>query len=1050
MKHTYRYFTAIAAAALTLSGCQKEGSFSDGEFGGDAVVRFVPSVSGSSSATHTKGTLYNETLSPVSLGEYVSEFMVTAYNMPSEGDPVKFIPDATASAFEAGFTADGYQKVMKRDGEDETEYWMTVQPSDATVADDEYIWKKNEVKTFYAYANLPAGEAATVASADATGQTLEYTVPATASAQTDILLGYYYGQGKTGSPAEQTGTAGIVFQHPLTAVRFIYGTITDNPDIRSIRLDGVAQRGTATMSPVEDHPESATIEWSGVDAYTHTVSQTKESGLPVASSVPKLIGEPFLLIPQDVAANHVTVTVTFTNSTSVSATIPAASPSGKWDAGKTNTYTINFDANACKLTVNVTAWNAEADVELPLEEDNSLLKGKFSISATEYVQFSKGNLYCTRFGTTTDNYTYSFDFEANQYDFRTRPGSISVQGGVVGTTETNMSGLFQWNQNCTAGSDYGAFSTTATISGATSDTFDWGPAVGNGWSTLSAAEWSYLIDYRPGNRYAWATVNGVVGMIIFPDGWTDTHSIGINGINYTYPDYKDQTITPENWKLLESDGAVFLPAAGESSGADISYVGKSGNYWSSTADNSNVSNSWYLTFNGLTTMWCASRSFGNSVRLVKKSAKPNSITYVDLGLPSGTLWADMNIGATTETGPGSYGDLFAFGETNACGEAPSPYIGWDGTKNSNYSGLIWKSAANYSDTYYKWGSNVKYNMNSGGLSVLQPEDDAAVVRLNDGSHIPTLEQWNELRANCTSKREDKDGINGYRITGPNGKTIYLPMSGIAAGSTGISMRNAEGDFAVNSLSDYQRAHRILVNTTNSFFNSGYFDFACPTYYGISVRPVKEAEFGFVDLGLPSGTQWANMNLGAKEVSDPGNYYVWGDIGLWYQSITDNNTVTMKSDYSGGFESAVYTEKGMLKNVTDKNLTGEFAQYDAAYAYSGGEYRMPSGIDVTELWYNTNHSQTPVVVNGVNCMKFENRNDASKFIIIPMGGNLEGTSVKDYNSRFRVWTSDCYDATHAKRFGAEITSGVITTVEYSLEHSRYKASPIRPVKTAPTE
>lgn len=824
-----RYIIAIAAAALTLSGCQKEGSFSDGEFGGDAVVRFVPSVSGSSSATHTKGTLYNETLSPVSLGEYVSEFMVTAYNMPSEGDPVKFIPDATASAFGAGFTADGYQKVMKRDGEDETEYWMTVQPSDATVADDEYIWKKNEVKTFYAYANLPAGEAATVASADATGQTLEYTVPATASAQTDILLGYYYGQGKTGSPAEQTGTAGIVFQHPLTAVRFIYGTITGNPDIRSIRLDGVAQRGTATMSPVEDHPESATIEWSGVDAYTHTVSQTKESGLPVASSVPKLIGEPFLLIPQDVAANHVTVTVTFTNSTSVSATIPAASLSGKWDAGKVNTYTINYVKDPASYNLTVTPWYSGVDEPMALEKDK-FIYGKFSVSPTEYVQFSRGNLQATYHAATS---SYTWNFAINQYDYiGEAPGN-----NTINNNGTNNDGavvdLFGWS---TSKTNYGIY-TTRTEADYSGDFKDWGTAIdptGKTWRTLSGGadgEWNYLLNVR--------TVKGGTG-----DGYcyTNTTSAGvtIEGIIYKglfiYPDdYSGATIgstgAPDTWIAINAAGIVFLPAAGGRGEASPYYfgVGTRGCYWSSTSSENGPSRyrSYHIDYSSSVDAQKENqRYYGFSVRLVQKFIKTVKIGDV--------CWANVNIGASE---PKDYGYFFSWGNTTGYVRSGSDWVTAEG-------GV--KLVDGFSEDNYK--STNGYSL-SGDIPV-NAQYDAARAYWGEPWRMPTLKELQDLYASTYWEWDDTDkGIYVYSPKSDDDKENYNGKSGYnkseallffpASGASGGPLPNPDTfgylwtSSIVPELDGYANMLGFL-NTTLVLPNL-YF-----RYVAVPIRPVRDA------------------------------------------------------------------------------------------------------------------------------------------------------------------------------------------------------------------
>lgn len=129
--------------------------------------------------------------------------------------------------------------------------------------------------------------------------------------------------------------------------------------------------------------------------------------------------------------------------------------------------------------------------------------------------------------------------------------------------------------------------------------------------------------------------------------------------------------------------------------------------------------------------------------------------WVDLGLPSGTLWATCNVGASS---PEEYGDQFAWGET-----APKEVYDW---------------------STYKWcnGSEnrmTKYCTNSSNGTVdnkreLDPEDDAAYVNWGPSWRMPTIEQLQELIDNCTWKYATMNGINGQYGIGPNGNTLFLP------------------------------------------------------------------------------------------------------------------------------------------------------------------------------------------------------------------------------------------------------------------------------------
>ena len=129
--------------------------------------------------------------------------------------------------------------------------------------------------------------------------------------------------------------------------------------------------------------------------------------------------------------------------------------------------------------------------------------------------------------------------------------------------------------------------------------------------------------------------------------------------------------------------------------------------------------------------------------------------FVDLGLPSGLLWAKYNIGAATESETGGY---FSWGET-----APKTVFGYG---------------------KYKFGSTfTKYNW-SDNLRELQPEDDAAFVNLGPWCHIPTKAEWEELIEKCTWEATKvtlpaatEPTVAYWKVTGPNGNHIILPSTG---------------------------------------------------------------------------------------------------------------------------------------------------------------------------------------------------------------------------------------------------------------------------------
>ncbi len=135
--------------------------------------------------------------------------------------------------------------------------------------------------------------------------------------------------------------------------------------------------------------------------------------------------------------------------------------------------------------------------------------------------------------------------------------------------------------------------------------------------------------------------------------------------------------------------------------------------------------------------------------------------WVDLGLPSGTLWATCNVGANA---PEEYGDYFAWGET-----APKDYYDWGTYK--------WCNGSSTTLTKYCTKSDYGYNGFVDNKTEFDPEDDAAYVNWGSSWRMPSVEQIQELCENCTWTWTQRNGVNGQLVTGPNGNTMFLPAAG---------------------------------------------------------------------------------------------------------------------------------------------------------------------------------------------------------------------------------------------------------------------------------
>lgn len=133
----------------------------------------------------------------------------------------------------------------------------------------------------------------------------------------------------------------------------------------------------------------------------------------------------------------------------------------------------------------------------------------------------------------------------------------------------------------------------------------------------------------------------------------------------------------------------------------------------------------------------------------------NGHEYVDLGLPSGLLWATCNVGANS---PEEYGDYFSWGET-----APRNNYAYDSETNSlSYSELQLQG----------------YIDEEGNLTQLC---DAAAVNWGGEWRMPTKAEVSELIYRCTWLATTQNGVKGYRVTGPNGNYIFLPKAGYCSG-----------------------------------------------------------------------------------------------------------------------------------------------------------------------------------------------------------------------------------------------------------------------------
>ena len=192
----------------------------------------------------------------------------------------------------------------------------------------------------------------------------------------------------------------------------------------------------------------------------------------------------------------------------------------------------------------------------------------------------------------------------------------------------------------------------------------------------------------------------------------------------------------------------------------------------------------------------------------------SSADAVDLGLS--VKWASCNVGAES---PEEYGGYYAWGETE---------------EKSNYSWETYKWCNGSYDTMTKYCTNSSYGTVD-NKTILDPEDDVARVKWGDGWRMPTKDEIKELVNKCSWEWTTVNGVNGQKVTGPNGNSIFLPAAGRRDG-TGLYYRGSVGYYWSGTLYEYDSyyAYYLCFYVWNYNWNDCHY-----RYYGFSVRPVTD-------------------------------------------------------------------------------------------------------------------------------------------------------------------------------------------------------------------
>ncbi len=325
---------------------------------------------------------------------------------------------------------------------------------------------------------------------------------------------------------------------------------------------------------------------------------------------------------------------------------------------------------------------------------------------------------------------------------------------------------------------------------------------GGDWAMPSPDDFSELQQYC---TCTWTTQNGVNGYLIK----------GTNG------------------------NSIFLPAAGYRYHGDLNDEGSYGYYWSSSLYELHSGYGCDLYFyEGYFYPWYGNRrDGGQSVRPVCPSAgDTNGHVAVDLGLPSGKLWADCNVGASAPEASGWY---IAWGETEA-----KEYYDWSNYKHMQSGKSEWYYINKYQAEDHQfdgvWYKDVKYCNQGDKKTTLEAKDDVATQSWGSEWRMPTAAEWEELCNNTTQTWTDDyegTGVKGYILTstkeGHEGASIFLPAAGYRD-SGNLYYEGSDGYYWSSSLTE-----DVSNNGRDLYFNEGNFYpwYGNYRFNGRSVRPV---------------------------------------------------------------------------------------------------------------------------------------------------------------------------------------------------------------------
>ena len=347
------------------------------------------------------------------------------------------------------------------------------------------------------------------------------------------------------------------------------------------------------------------------------------------------------------------------------------------------------------------------------------------------------------------------------------------------------------------------------------------------------------------------------------------------------------------------------------------------------------------------------------------SPTPAERAPVDMGLPSGTLWAAGNIGAEL---PWETGKYFAWGETTG-------YTDADVT-----AGVRAFDSGSYT------ASEISAD--------LTLEQDAARANLGGNWQMPTKDQFQELLDNCNvvwTANYGGTGVAGRVFTSKvNGNSVFFPAAGSCDDSS-VGRVGSNGYYWSASWASSSDAWYLYFNSGNQYVSSS------SRCYGYSVRgviPPPPAESTPVDLGL--SVKWAAGNVGAKNPEDYGLHFAWGETtGYTAEQVKSGVRAFDKASYKAGPAASISADLTLAQ--------------DAAHVHMGGDWRMPAKAEFQELLDNCDVTWTDDYNGtGVAGRVFTSKINGNS-VFFPAAGDCYNSSVDDVGSYGNYWSASRYSS-----------------------------------------